>query len=68
LEAYLKWGDRSGAGNEFKALKELWEPAKKEFSGEQWESNWADWNRRWEKIRSKFAEPSRPRESSTGKK
>lgn len=54
LEAYLKWGDKSGAIHEFQALKELWPGAKKEFSGEQWEASWADWDRRWEKIQAKF--------------
>jgi len=56
LEAYLKWGDKNGAQREFKALKELWPVAKKEFSGDQWESSWTDWEKRLQKAQSKFAD------------
>lgn len=59
LDAYLKWGDKNGAQREFNALKELWPAAKKQFSGEQWESSWADWEKRWKKIQTKFAEPAK---------
>jgi tetratricopeptide (TPR) repeat protein len=55
IEAYLKWGDKNGAQREFNALKILWPAAKKEFLGEQWESSWIDWERRWEKVQIKFA-------------
>ena len=54
LEAYLKWGDKSGANQEFRTLKELWPTAKNEFTGELWEMSWTDWDRRWEKIQIKF--------------
>ncbi len=68
LEAYLKWGEKTGAEQEFKALTDLWPVAKKEFSGEQWESSWADWTRRWEKIQTKFAETRRILESPRNKR
>ncbi|MEO6034127.1 MAG: hypothetical protein ABIQ35_02615 [Verrucomicrobiota bacterium] len=54
LEAYLKWSDQTGSSHEFQALKELWPDAKKEFSGEQWESSWVDWNKRWGKIQARL--------------
>ncbi len=56
LEAFLKWGDKNGAEREMKSIRELWPAAKKELSGEQWESSWWDWNQRWEKAKNKFAE------------
>lgn len=68
LEAYLKWGDKTGAEQEFKALTELWPIAKKEFTGEQWESSWADWTKHWEKIQTEFAETRRILESPHNKR
>jgi hypothetical protein len=68
LEAYLKWGDKNGAQREFKALKELWPAAKKEFSGATWESSWTDWEKRWAKIQTKFYEPSRILETPRDRK
>ena len=56
IEAYLKWGDKNGAQREFKVLRELLPVAKKEFSDEQWESSWIDWENRQRKIQMKFAE------------
>ena len=67
LEAYLKWGDKSAAGREFRILKELLPRAKKEFTGENWESSWADWDKRWAKIQVKFPAESNP-DSSESKK
>lgn len=68
LEAYLKWGDKTGIQREFKLLKELWPVAKKEFSGEPWESSWLDWEKRWGKIQMKFSEPSKNLETPRQKK
>ena len=59
LEAFLKWGDKSGAEHEIKSIRELWLAAKKELSGEQWESSWRDWERRWDKAQNKFAESNK---------
>lgn len=56
LEAYLKWGDKNAAQRAFKALKEIWDAAKKEFSGEPWASSWADWERRLEQIQGKVTD------------
>ncbi len=51
-ESYLRWGDRNGALREWKAVEELWEKARAEFSGEAWASTWADWSIRREQLRS----------------
>jgi hypothetical protein len=53
LEAYLRWGEAGNVERERKLLAELWEKAKKEFSGEAWEENWLDWERRWKTIQEK---------------
>jgi tetratricopeptide (TPR) repeat protein len=68
LEAYLKWGEKNEAQREFNALKELWPAAKKEFSGEQWESSWADWENRWEKLQMKFSESNKALDAPRHKK
>jgi tetratricopeptide (TPR) repeat protein len=51
LEAYLKWGDQKNAQRELKATEELLSKARKEFSGDDWTQSWADWDKRWKKIR-----------------
>jgi hypothetical protein len=66
LEAFLKWGEKSGAAREFKSVQELWPKAKKQFSGEEWDANWFDWEKRWKNLRSKFSENQRILESPHG--
>lgn len=55
IEAHLSWGDKNAAIRELKQLDELWPAAKKEFTGEQWEPAWADWEARrdsfWKKVK-----------------
>jgi len=53
LEAYQRWGEAGNLERERKSLAELWEKAKKEFSGDVWEENWLDWDRRWKRIQEK---------------
>lgn len=67
LEAYLKWGDTSGAQREYESLKELWPAAKKEFSGAQWASDWADWELRWQKLQTRFSGSTKISDASHGK-
>jgi tetratricopeptide (TPR) repeat protein len=54
LEAYLEWGETKELQRERKSLAELWERAKKEFSGEAWEESWVSWERRWKIIQQKI--------------
>jgi tetratricopeptide (TPR) repeat protein len=63
IEADLDWGDRSGALRELKVLDALWPTARLKFTGEQWESSWADWTTRREQAKKKAAASSRPVES-----
>lgn len=60
LEAYRKWGDTEGVQREAKKFQELLPEARKKFSGEEWQSSWADWEKRWQAALSKMSEKSRP--------
>jgi tetratricopeptide (TPR) repeat protein len=51
LEAYVKWGDKKNLPAEFRQTRALLPKAREEFSGEQWERDWEDWNARWKRIR-----------------
>ena len=59
LEAYLKWNDQKGLRRESKVVEELLPVARKEFTGEAWEQSWADWDKRWQKVREKVREPKK---------
>jgi hypothetical protein len=59
IESELKWGDTAGATRDLKALDESWPKAQKQFTGEDWESSWADWTKRRDDVRKKVgASPS----------
>lgn len=62
VEADLDWRDKKGAISELKKLDEIWPAAKKEFTGEQWASTWADWEGRRELFRNKAGLPYKPAE------
>ena len=46
IEAELKWGDKAGVTRDLKSLGELWPGALKKYTGEEWASSWADWEKR----------------------
>lgn len=46
IEAELKWGEKRDASRALEALDQIWPAAQKEFTGDQWASTWADWDRR----------------------
>jgi tetratricopeptide (TPR) repeat protein len=54
---HLRNGDRNTAIRDLKQLDELWPAAKQEFSGERWESNWAEWQTRLDALRKKILTP-----------
>jgi len=58
VEALLKWGDRSEARRQLKALDDAWAAAKARFAGPAWEATWADWEARRLQARKKTAEPA----------
>ncbi len=54
MESCLKWGDRSGASRELKAIDEIWAKARADLAGPAWASNWAEWENRREQARKKL--------------
>ena len=53
LEAYLKWDDRKNVQRELKIVEELLPKARTNYPGVAWAQSWADWDKRWKKIRQK---------------
>jgi tetratricopeptide (TPR) repeat protein len=51
IESYLKWNQPDDAKKEMNALNSLWPVARTNFTGEKWESNWADWSARRDDAR-----------------
>ena len=60
VEADLKWHDSGAAEKELDALNALWPRAQREFTGEKWEREWADWSTRRDAADSRL-EPPAPR-------
>jgi tetratricopeptide (TPR) repeat protein len=56
IEAYLKWGDRSGAHRELQTLEEVWPGARTNLVGAAWAASWADWEPRLRQVRKKVGE------------
>jgi hypothetical protein len=53
IEALDKWKEGELAAERMRIYKALLPKARKEFGGEEWEDEWADWNRRWQIIEMK---------------
>jgi hypothetical protein len=49
-ESELKWRDADAAQKEADALDALWPQAQKEFTGDDWAHDWADWSARREAL------------------
>jgi hypothetical protein len=60
LEAYLKLDDDSAAQHEAETIFAMLPKARERFAGEEWASDWADWDKRWRKCQGKLAEKPRP--------
>jgi tetratricopeptide (TPR) repeat protein len=67
IEAYMKWGDRTGAFRELQTLETAWPAARTNFVGEAWAASWADWEPRLKKLKKKVEEPTKPLGSPRGK-
>jgi len=59
-ESNLKWHDLDQAQKELDALDQLWPKAQKQFTGERWEQEWADWNARRDVLHQKLSAPANP--------
>jgi hypothetical protein len=49
-ESYVKWGEKNALQSEIEALKAILPRARKELAGASWSADWAEWDRRWEKL------------------
>jgi tetratricopeptide (TPR) repeat protein len=55
-EAYARWGENVLAAREFRILANAWEAAHQKFAGEQWGSNWIDWEKRFSVLKAKLGD------------
>jgi tetratricopeptide (TPR) repeat protein len=53
LESWLEWGERRAVAARIPAVDEILEKARERLSGEAWEANWDEWDRRWLVIKVK---------------
>ena len=60
IEAYLNWGESTGAARELQILEECWPAARANFAGEAWAAKWADWEPQLNKLKKKIEDPKRP--------
>jgi tetratricopeptide (TPR) repeat protein len=65
MEAYLGWGEKAKAAAQVAAVESKMEAARQQFTGPQWEWVWQDWEKQWQKIRSRVA--ARALESPAGR-
>ena len=63
VESFLKWGDRTAAQREFKALEEIWPGARTNLAGPAWAAAWADWDKRERAVKLKMEEVSKTLET-----
>jgi hypothetical protein len=52
-EGLIEWGDKKVIREKAKETHEFLQQARAVFSGERWDLDWADWDRRWSEIRRK---------------
>ena len=50
LEAHIDAEDGKGIAVQCAALRELLPKARKEFSGDEWATDWLEWDKRWEEL------------------
>jgi tetratricopeptide (TPR) repeat protein len=67
IEAYVKWGDRTGAYRELQTLEAVWPAARTNLVGQAWAASWADWEPRLKKLKKKVEDPTKPLGSPRGK-
>jgi hypothetical protein len=58
LEAWLKWGERKKAAAELGTVGKVMAEARTRLTGDDWALSWADWDRRWSRLRRKLADPA----------
>lgn len=53
LECYINTGDDEAAQAEAQKIFNMLPKAREQFTGEEWASNWADWENRWHQFEAK---------------
>ena len=53
FEAYAKWGEKKLVQAQTNATEEFLKAARQKLTGEAWALDWRDWDKRWEKIKTK---------------
>jgi hypothetical protein len=59
IETYLKYQEFAAARREMAALDKVMVQAREKFTGEEWESSWADWEERRERLKKEMGARSR---------
>ena len=67
LEAYLRWGEKKSVQAQLKSVEVVLAAARKKLIGAEWVASWEDWDRRWEKIKSKMSESEKSVQSPKSK-
>jgi hypothetical protein len=55
IETYLKFQEFAAAKREFADFEKIMGQAREQFTGKQWESSWADWEERYERLKKELA-------------
>ena len=55
-ESYLQWDDYATAAKKLSQLIAVWPAAKTNFTGVEWEADWADWTARRSKVQTMIEE------------
>lgn len=55
LESYLSWGDKEKVASQLGTAEGKLQAARQQLAGPNWEWAWQDWDRRWQKIKSRAA-------------
>jgi hypothetical protein len=53
-ESFVRWGEPASARRELEALNEIWPKAQVRLAGEEWESSWAEWEKRRAQVQRKL--------------
>lgn len=54
IENYLKWDSRTKAKARLEEARKRLEAGRETFAGDDWQSSWQDWDRRWTKVLKKL--------------
>lgn len=63
IEAELDWDDQNSARQQLEKLEQLWPEMRRKFSGEEWESSWPDWEKRFNKLKKQLQSGSKTLQS-----